>query len=307
MRIMGRRCFATAVWLCCCGAPILGHGLIEEQIAELTTRIASAPTDASLYLMRGKLYSVHRDWDRAEADYDRALRIDPSLDAARLGRSELYLAAGRAADALAAVDAMLARRPDHGRGLVVRARALRASSRNREAIATCTRAIDGAGPPLPEHYLERAAVMVAAGHPAAALAGVEEGLARLGSVMTLELFALEMEIELARYDRGLRRIDRVSAPYPWSAQWWLRRREILESAGRPVEAVRAYRSALETVKALPGARRGTRAAADARASARKALRVLGADLSRQAAELKFIEAITAGGRSGEPETPGGSR
>ena len=70
-----------------------------------------------------------------------------------------------------------------------------------------------------------------------------------------------------------------------------------ESAGRPDEAVRA----------LPEARRGTRAAAGARARARKALRSLGADLSRQAAELKFIEAITAGGPSGEPETPGASR
>ncbi|MCH7781151.1 MAG: hypothetical protein IH848_09905, partial [Acidobacteria bacterium] len=44
------------------------HPGINEQITALDERIAATPTDATLYLRRGELYRIHRDWAQAESD-----------------------------------------------------------------------------------------------------------------------------------------------------------------------------------------------------------------------------------------------
>jgi len=245
--------------------PCAAHPGIDEQIADLTERIAADGQDAVLYLRRGELHRIHRDWPKAEADYAKALRLDPDLLAARMCLGRMKLDAGEPAEARAVLDVYLAKRPDDPVGLVTRARALERLSLHLEAARDYDAAI--ASPkdrrPKPEYFLERAQALAAAGaaHYAEALRGLDEGLERLGRPVTLQNFAVELELKRRNFDAALDRLDRMWSGMARRETWLTRRGEILEAAGRFDEARAAYRGTLDAIDALPASRQANRAVA----------------------------------------------
>ncbi len=252
-------------------APVLlpgasAHGELGDRIARVTRRIAEDPGDAVLYLRRGGLHALHRDWAAAEADYRRAAELAPGPGAADLALGTMFLEADRPGEALHALDRFLVVQPAHAGGLAARARALRRLGRPLDAAADYTSAIEAqpAGPkPPPELYLERADALAAAGDDwiDEALCGLDEGLARLGHPVSLELRAIELEVGAGRFDEALRRIDRAGAGSERRETWLARRAEVLERAGRGAEARREYELALLALDRLEPQRRGTRAMA----------------------------------------------
>jgi predicted Zn-dependent protease len=261
---------ATLAALTLCVASVLSaHGDLHEQIAAASRAIARQPRDAALYLARGELYRAHHDATPALADYATALRLNPTLDAAHLARGRLLMEANRAAEALPDLDRFLARRPDHADALVVRARARAAVGDAPHARADYDRALSLA--PNPDWFIERARLVRPSAGPAAAIDGLDEGLARLGPLLTLTLEAIDCELSLGHHDAALARLDRLvaaSGPHP---QWTLQRADILLAAGREKDARDAFSTALDEIDALSPARRRTRQNDALRARATSAL------------------------------------
>ena len=110
-------------------------------------------------------------------------------------------------------------------------------------------------------YLERAKALAAAGDSRIdeALGGLDEGIERLGPIVTLALYAVELELRKNRYDAALKRLDAVMSQSARKERWLLRRGEILEEAGRIDEAREAYTRALEAIETISAHRRSTRA------------------------------------------------
>ncbi len=257
------RALRGAVFLCLSAAVAQpqAHPEIDWQIAEFTRRIEARPTDTSLYVHRGELHRIHRDWPAAKADFLQARALDPQLETIDFHLGRLELEAGDLAAAVAALDRFLAKHPDHEPALAARAEARSRGGRYLEAARDWTRAIAATDGPQPTHYIERARALVAAGndHVAEALRGLDEGLTRLGRPVTLELEAIELELRRGAYDSALARVDRIAAAAARQESWLVRRAEILELAGRPDEARAAYARALVAIEALPASRRGNRA------------------------------------------------
>ena len=105
--------------------------------------------------------------------------------------------------------------------------------------------------------MERAQVLAAAGSEflPEALSGLDDGIARMGSLVTLQLFAIDVELKQKHYDGALARVDKIAEKSPRKETWLVRRGEILQQAGRPDEARRAYQSALSSLQTLPPTRR----------------------------------------------------
>jgi tetratricopeptide (TPR) repeat protein len=244
------------------------HGDLDDQIAEATRRIERSPRDAALWFRRGELHRFHEDWPAALADLRRAAELDPSMQGVDLALGKTWLLAGDAAKAREALDRFLAKQPGHAEARVDRGRALAALGLKAEAEAEFTRAIELLAEPRPEHYLERARVQEAE----RAAAGLEEGLRRLGSVVTLELALLDLELEARRFDAALARIDRLSAAAPRKESWLVRKADVLREAGRPAEAREAFAAALAAIESLPAGRRAARATAELEKRVREALR-----------------------------------
>ena len=239
------------------------HPGIDEQIVELNKLIAAEPTDATLYLRRGELYRIHRDWKQAEADYTHALKLDPELVIARQCIGRMMLESDRAAEAIDPLEAYLAERPADTKTLALLSRAYMKLGKHLEAANSYTRTLATVtdGKPRPEYYLERARALVAAGpkHIDKALAGLDEGLQALGHPVTLQLYAIELEIDQLRYDAALARVDQIASRSVRKETWLIQRGEILEKAQRTEQARQAYQAALDAIEALPKSRIKNRA------------------------------------------------
>jgi tetratricopeptide (TPR) repeat protein len=109
----------------------------------------------------------------------------------------------------------------------------------------------------PELYIERAQVLTAAGtnHFAEAVRGIDGGIAKLGPLVTLQLYAIDLELRQGRFNQALARLERIAAQSPRKETWLARRGEILKQAGRPGEANEAFRAALSALDKLPPSRR----------------------------------------------------
>jgi tetratricopeptide (TPR) repeat protein len=235
------------------------HGDLRDQIAAATRRIAESPNDARLYLKRGELYRLHGEVAPALADYDRAGELDSSLAETDLGRGMALADASRYEAARQTLQRFLAKRPDHAEGRIALARVLVKLGRGAEAGAEFTRALSLSSPPKPDIYVERAAALVAARRIEEAIRGLDEGIAKLGPLVSLEDPAIDLEVRRKNFDAAVVRLDRTAALSTRQETWLARRGEILMAAGRRREALASLQQARAAIESLPPRLRQTRA------------------------------------------------
>lgn len=254
-------CLALAGALAC-ASPVPAHDGLADQIAGVTAQLAARPDSPDLLIRRADLYREARQWKEALADLARAEQVDPTLPAPDLVRAHLFLDAHNWTAAADAATRFLARQPGNADALIVRGRACAQTGDVRTAAADFTRALDAR--PLPDVYSERARALESLG-PAGledALQGLDEGIVRLGPIVTLELEAVDIELRLSRFDAALARLDRVSAQASRKDSWLARRGAVLEQAGRLEEARATYTAALNSAGSQPERIRKTRASVE---------------------------------------------
>jgi predicted Zn-dependent protease len=263
--------------LCLCVLVVLllpgytsAHEGLHEQIAAITGKIKRYPKNALLYVQRGELYRLDRKWTRADADYKRALRLQPGLTIVHLARGSMLLESGRFPQAKLSLDRFLREQPDHVEGLITRARVLAKMGARPDAAHDFTKALALTETPEPELYIERARVVA---NIQEALHGLDEGIARLGPLVTLQLAAIDLELRHKNYDAALARLDLITAQSERKEVWLVRRGEILGAAGRNEEARAAFNAALIAIESLPLARRQNRATSALQLRARSALKL----------------------------------
>jgi len=266
--------FIWLVAICVALVPsfVRAHEGLHEQIAALTAKIKRDPKNASLYLQRGELHRLHRDWMRASADYDRAERLQPSLQIVDLARGKMLFDSGRLQRAKLTLDRFLFRQPEHYEGLITRARVLAKLGAQMDAAKDFTQALSLSSVPEPELYLERANVLAAdVRQLEEALRGLDEGINKLGPLVTLQLAAIDLELRRKNYDGALVRLDQITAQSQRKEAWLVRRGEILKLVGRDEEARAAFNAALTAIESLPPAHRQSRSVSALEVRARSAL------------------------------------
>lgn len=262
--------FAIALLAGSCWAR--AHGDLHERIVALTKDIEQSPTNATLYFQRGELHRIHREWTNALADFDRAVKYDPSLSRVEFCRGRLWFEADEPEKALVSLDRYIARQTNDVEAFAVRGRAHARVRSFREAASDFTHAIALVPSGSPELYIERAHALNALGAKPEALRGLDEGIRRMGPLVTLELPAIDLEVDLKRYDAALARIEVVMSRLPRKETWLVRRARVLAAAGRKEEAQAAYCAALKAIESLPRTHRYSRATIELEATIRSALR-----------------------------------
>ena len=237
------------------GAIALAHGAVHERIATLTLEIRAHPNDAELLAKRGELHALDQNWTQAAEDFEEALAVDPDrIDVMHhLADAKLHL--GDAADALRLANAVLARRADHPRALVLRARAHERLGSWRDAVGDMSRLIASRRSPSPENYVERAQIQQRGGDEDGAIAGLREGMARLGPLVSLVEPAVAIEARRGRHDAALALVDQLDRGLASTPRWLTRQGELHQDAGRRDEAKAAYEAALGALDRLVESRR----------------------------------------------------
>jgi predicted Zn-dependent protease len=236
---------------------VRAHGDVHADIEALTKQIEKEPGQAPLHLKRGELHRIHGDWDAALADFDTVGVLDPKMPLLDFLRGRALAEAKWCRSAKVFLDRFLSRQPDHVEGLVVRARVLVQLGQRLAGVQDYTRAVARTTEPRPELFIERAEALTAEGaaHYQEALQGLDEGLKKLGQLVTLQLAAIDLEVKQKRTDAALARLEKAAAQSPRKETWLTRRGDILKEGGRPEEARQAYRAALAALDTLPPARR----------------------------------------------------
>jgi tetratricopeptide (TPR) repeat protein len=253
-------CLAAAASLASAGE-LAAHGELHEQIATVSAEIRQTPDRAELYLKRADLHRLHGDFAEAERDYGKAEQLSPKLAAVDLGRGQLMLVTGRLEEAGRNIDRYLEVEPKNGEAWIIRARIHSRAKENLPAAKAFTTALEFLRRPEPEYYRERASALAAAGpdHLDEAIRGLEEGMKRLGPIITLTLQAIELEAAGGRFDSALKRIDMAIEKAPRKEAWFERRGDLLVQMERPEDAKRAFQDALNAIAALPPRARNTAA------------------------------------------------
>ena len=276
---------------------LAAHPDIEIRIEVVTKKIQQDPANAKLYGRRGELHREHRDWESAIADYSRAAELDPNLATVHLARGMLYFDTDRLAEAKTELDVFLAEKPNHSHGLATRARVLVELGRLLEAADDFDLAVTHSSRPTPGLYLERARALANAGEQnvGRAITGLDDGMEKLGRIVTLQSFAIELEVRAGRYDAALERLDQISKWLP-NERFLRRQGDVLRAAGRTNEAQQAYLQAAGHIDTLPFQRRLARPMTELQGELKAALAEIEASTNpsrvRQAPALQSTSART---------------
>jgi tetratricopeptide (TPR) repeat protein len=235
------------------------HGDVHARIAALGEEIAHQPANATLYVRRGSLHALDESWSEALADFESARRADPGLSHVDFLVAKACVELEQNERAIGLLDSFLGRDPEHADGYLVRARAKVALRRTNAAVIDYTRAIALFERPAPNHYLERARVLVDAGRTDNALEGLRQGVADLGPLASLVELAVHEEQERGRYDEALRWADQLSPTVRRSPRWHAMAGDLARDAGQTARAESEYREAVAAIEALPPARQTTSA------------------------------------------------
>ncbi|HEY3077665.1 MAG TPA: tetratricopeptide repeat protein [Burkholderiales bacterium] len=135
----------------------------------------AAPYVERPYVARGLAHLDERSFDAAGADFERALRLNPSSPEAYVGRGLLKLRSGRAREALEDMDRALALDPEHVPGYYNRCAVNAALGQYAQALGDCDKAL-ALVPLNTEAWVNRGVVYAALGRPAEAAANFERAL-----------------------------------------------------------------------------------------------------------------------------------
>lgn len=248
--------------LCCLasGSALWAHDDVHAHIREASAELKENPERGDLWLKRARLYMQDKSWQRAVSDLEKALEVDPEQYSALYFLAQSHVAAKAPKDALAAIDRYLQALPgDSGgerfRGGMLRGDILRDLGKPNEAADAYGQALPLAEYPRPSHYLALARALNDADRATDAVAILDSGLRKLGSVASLESLAVDTLAGLGRTDEAVTRLERLATSAKNPARWRVDQGDILSQAGKTDEARTAYEQALKAIEGLPAGRR----------------------------------------------------
>jgi chitodextrinase/tetratricopeptide (TPR) repeat protein len=246
------------------GMPLLAtsHEDLDLQIADVKQKIDRAPDDYRLRAKLGELHGMHADWPLAVISFQQAQSLAPVTAAADLDlrTGEALHRAGRPDQGLPHVERYLDAHPNSSEGWRIHADILGSLGETDAALASFDRSIRMAKVPTPELYFERARLLE--GQPnriGELLAGIDDGIARLGPLSSLVEYAINKELQRENYSAAVARMDELPEIMRQQPRWLYWRSTTLLKLGRATEAMQFNRMALQAISDLPERRKGARA------------------------------------------------
>ena len=247
------------------------HGGFDVRIESANRAVAAQPSNPEPRLIRAELHRRHGDFAAALLDLDEADQLSKSPGKIDYFRGLVQLDAARYPEAESHLRRFLETHPRHPAGHQALARALLKQERARAAAREYDLAIAHQPVPVPDDYLNRARALEIAHDFEGAIRGIDQGLARMGPIVTLERAAIDLELQRGATDAALARLDLITQRSARRESGLAQRGEILAQAGRTEEAAKSFALALAEFDRLSSRKRRTPATAQLEAEIRKAM------------------------------------
>ncbi len=249
--------FVTIGLIVLIGTSVLAHGELSRQINQLTQRIKLDEKNASLYLQRGELHRLNGNAKAALEDFDRTEKLNPALVEVELARALLFYDASMPKMAEFSLKKFLRKQPNHTDALILLAKTHLKEKKFKSALAEYDQAINTAFKLKPDYFIVRAEILMKLKRGEEALRGLDEGIAKIGNLISLQEKAIGYETQLKRWDAALTRLDEVMQNFERKETWFVRKAKILFEANRKEEAKISAQNAFEAINALPEHLRNT--------------------------------------------------
>jgi predicted negative regulator of RcsB-dependent stress response len=105
--------------------------------------------------------------------------------------------------------------------------------------------------PQPDCFLDWAHALKAEGRVTEALRSLDLGIKKFGPVSTLQVYALDLELDQKNTNGALGRLETIINTAPRKEVWLARRGDIQLAAGMPLQARHSYEAVLAAIKTLP--------------------------------------------------------
>ena len=243
-----------------CSLAAFAHGDLHDQIEKTTREIAGNPANAALYLKRGELHRLHREYAPAFSDYAQAERLDRAIAGVELGRARAFADQKQWAEAEAAITRYISRVPGNETALALRAE-IRDNS-NKPSAADWAAAIAASAEPRVDYYIALAEAHARYGAHSEALRAIDQGAAKLGPLVALRQWAIESLAKQRRWDEAIARIDTLIAESPRKESWLARKAELQKAAMQVERARETALAARGAIQQLPPRVQQTKAMLD---------------------------------------------
>ena len=247
------------------------HQDLTTLIGKLTAQISTNQNDVEALLQRADLYRLHTNWAEAKSDYTAVQKLTPDSIPLLLGIAQLQVDTGNDSAARSAFDAVLSRDPTNWVGLFGRAQVLARLGERNAAIADYSRGLAWTTFPRPDQFLDRASLQATEFGAVAAIKGLDEGMARLGWLVTLQKAAIDLELKHHRTDEAMTRLETIIARSNRKETWLAWKGEILLAAGKADEAHEVLLRTLKTIDGLPSRMRTSPGMTELRAKVERLL------------------------------------
>lgn len=229
------------------------HGSIHKKIAELSDQIKNEPHNAELYLKRGLLLHLHLEWKPAIADFRKAEKLDLNEPNLNLYYAQCWLTAGKSKKGLKAIEQFIEAQPQSIPGRQTRARLNIQLGKNALASQDLEWVVENTSNPLPSNYIEWAESVSGdqTNSCLEAANALDEGLKRLGFVITLAQKKLDLLTSCEQFEEALTAVDDIILQIEKNESWLVQKANLLIEVERFDEAESVLLNAQKKIDELP--------------------------------------------------------
>jgi tetratricopeptide (TPR) repeat protein len=226
----------------------------KNNIASLTDVIKNNPNDANALNLRGAAFGQAGDYDRAIADFNAALGINPDFPQAYANRALIHVRLKQLPQATADYDRAISIDPNYAPAYVGRGNIYKLQKSYPQAIADFTRAIEIEAGPIA--YFNRGLSHQAMGQHGPAIDDFGNALGfRPDSPDVFYAKGLS-EMALRKYENAFDDFYKAAQGSKNNFEAWALRGQAAEAMGAKKEAARAYQRSLQINPSFQPARKG---------------------------------------------------
>jgi len=229
-----RASFAAGIAVFLSITAALAHPGILHDLERVSAAIDKDPRSAELYVERAYYYRLNAQFSEALADLDQARALDPRDTHVAAERGLTLSAMGRDREAEAELTRFIRAGGRNDQILAERARVRERAGRHVGAVADYKAALDLK--PDVELYLACGALQESLHDSKGAASTYRDGLAHVGSAVTLNLALIRVETERKNYTAALALIDAELARAAVKTDWYLQKGDVLHAAGHEEQA-----------------------------------------------------------------------
>lgn len=231
----------------------VAHLGVHDQIKELEHQIELDPQNGTLHLKLAGVYRGHHDWDKAVLNLEKAEVHDAPAALIALERAYLMHDLDYPESARLYINQSLQADSEQPQALLLSSTLWQAQSNYKNAIEDYQNALDMISSPPPDFYINGAKLMDEAGdeYIESALNLLNQAIEKYGSIVSLQNFAVGLELKRKEYDKAIERIDTVIDENGVLITWLYKKGKIYLMAQRKKEAEVIFKECLEVIESFP--------------------------------------------------------